>query len=348
MRALGPGLLGLWLSGAALLGLLALVLLGDHFQSPRGTQRVLQARVQRALDGAGMEFAKAAMRGQTAILTGLAPNALARAKAERVALTAAGPGGAWQGAIARVRNDVTLAYTDAPPMWRAVREGRRVVLTGSVPSKANAQAIAKRAQALFGQSVDNDVLVVPFVPPPGWEAAALASLHQLARLDRGDARLVRDRLYFRGEGVTRAVEAAQRWQSEPPPEGISVQVEVAQLGAEAGFSPTVKACQAALDGLVLAYPAAFDGLIATPQRQEGVSSLAAEVRRCDQHLLAVTIAGATLEIANQRAEHLARDLLLAGADGEHMRVAGLVNLARPGGAMVIVRAAGAENGESER
>ena len=143
MKSLAPGLLGLWLSGAALLSLWAVLLLGSHFQSPRGTQLVLQARVQRALDGAGLEFAHAAMRGQTALLTGSAPNALARMKAERVALTAAGPGGAWNGAVARVRSTMTLAYTDAPPLWRAVRDGHRLTLSGAVPSQAIADALAQ-------------------------------------------------------------------------------------------------------------------------------------------------------------------------------------------------------------
>lgn len=349
MKSLAPGLFGLWLSGAALLGLWAVLLLGSHFQSPRGTQLVLQARVQRALDGAGLDFAHADMRGQTALLTGSAPNALARMKAERVALTAAGPGGAWNGAVARVRSTLTLAYTDAPPLWRAVRDGHRLTLSGAVPSQAIADALAARARALFGQELKNEALVAPFTAPPGWESVALASLHQLARLDRGDARLVLGRLDFRGEGAVRAVAAAQRWRDEPPPQGMLLNVRVAEGGAEGseGFWPSVKACQAAFDAAILAHPAAFDGQIEDSQRRAAIEDLSAIVRRCDHHHLAVSLAAASLEAANPRAEALARDLLLAGADGEHLRVNGLVNLARPNGAMVIVRAGSITNGEGE-
>lgn len=350
MTALAPGILGMWLSGAALLAFWGAILFGGHFQSPRGTQAVLQAHVQGALDGAGMEFARASMRGQTAILTGIAPNAQARARAERIALTAAGRGGAWSGPVARVRSAMTLAYTDVPPLWRAHRQGARVTITGSAPSPAALAALTERARALFGPELENEMLLLPFSASPGWLDSALASLHQLARLDRGDARLVRDRLYFRGEGAGRAVEAALRWRAAPAPEGIVQEIEVAPIGArsEEAFSPTIKACQASLDAFTLALPGAFDGQIEPGQRQAAVNRLAMIVRRCDQHRLAVSIAGASSEIANQRAEGLARDLLLAGADGEHMRVQGLVNLARPGGVMVIVRAAGAAGGEGER
>lgn len=349
MKSLAPGLLGLWLSGAALLFIWVVLLFGDHFQSPRGTQRVLQARVQHALDAAGLDFARAAMRGQTALLSGAAPNALARARAERVAFTAAGPGGPWEGAIARVRSAMTLAHTNAPPLWRAVRDGKRLSLSGAVPSQRIADALAARARALFGQEVSNEALVAQFAAPPGWEAAALASLHQLARLDRGDARLVLGRLDFRGEGVVRAVEAAQRWHSEPPPEGMSLHVQVVEVGAEGseGFWPSVKACQAAFDAAILAHPAAFDGQVEPAQRRAAIEDLSAIVRRCDHHRLAVSVAAASLEAANPRAEALARDLLLAGSDGEHLRVNGLVNLARPNGAMVIVRADDTPNEEGK-
>lgn len=351
MKALGPGILGMVISGAGLLALVFLVLFGGHFQSPRGTQHVLQMRVQKALDGAGLEFARAAMRGQTAVLSGIAPNAAARARAERVALTAGGAGGAWRGPVARVRSSMTLAHTDVPPLWRAVRAGTRVTITGTAPSQVIADALAARARALFGpEFVASDVLVQPFSVKPGWQQAATESLHQLARLDRGDARLLPDRLYFFGEGVGRALEAAQRWRGAPAPDGMAMTIEIAPVGARDGedSSSAIKACQAALDAFALSAPAAFDGQVDPAQRQMAVDQLAAIMRRCDQHRLAVTMAGASPEIANQRAEALARDLLLAAVDADHMRVQGLVNLARPRGVAVIVRAAGVARGEGDQ
>lgn len=314
------GLLGVAAGAAGVLAILLVSLLLEHPFSPGGVERYLQRETQRALINEGLGFAQVQMRGQTAILMGEAPDAASRERAAAVALTAVGRGGPWWGAVARVRNDLELADTAPPEGWRAVRspEGK-LQLSGAAPSLQVRDALRQRAQSLFPEGVDDNTVIAG--PGGGaWEELAMASLHQLARLQTGEARLLNSHLILMGVGDQKALAAARAMQAEPLPGNYAIELDLVEhgtTGAEA-FTPTPEACGIAARSALMEHPIRFatSGL-ADPGP---VAHLARVLRRCDRHLLQVSVRATGLQEAEARGQALLDALLAHGVRAAHVQL----------------------------
>lgn len=322
---------------AGLAGLLALILFtvfGEHPLSPKAVQDLLRVKIEAALEAQDLDFVTVTMRGQTAVLTGAAPDAARRAAAERAALLAAGPGGPWRGGVARVRNDLSLVDPEGLFAWRAVWREGRLRLEGSVPDAESQAALRDRAEALFpGAAQDASATASGAPGGAGWRKLALASLHHLARLSQGEARMVDGRLFLLGEGDERALEAARRFaRSAAAP--FEVTVDVVETGALVSLdgggavelgAPSASLCARLLREAAFAHPLEFEPRAAVLSRtgRARLEAVARLARRCDGHGLVITgrARAPATPLGRGRGQALAKAFALAGVRRDRLRIA---------------------------
>ncbi len=191
----------LWF-GAIGAGLVALIgIFGVHASSAMGIQDRLGAQVREALESRGYGFVAVEMDGQRAVLSGAAPDAATTAEITAVALAAAGPGGLWAGGVTSVNSDdLAVGEPISPYTWEAERQGQSVVLRGHVPTARIGREIVAQASRLFSGEVTNEMQLAPGAPETElWSGVAMGGLEQLARLNRGQARLVDTQLVLMGD-----------------------------------------------------------------------------------------------------------------------------------------------------
>jgi OmpA-OmpF porin, OOP family len=191
----------LWF-GAIGAGLVALIgIFGVHASSATGISDRLGAHVRAALETRGYEFVAVEMEGQRAILTGAVPDEATMEEVRVAAQTAAGPGGLWAGGVTSVDMEgVVVGAPISPYAWQAERQGDSVVLSGSVPTARIKRQIIEQATRLFRGEVTDQMQLAPGAPETElWAGIATAGLQQLARLNRGQARLVDGQFVLMGE-----------------------------------------------------------------------------------------------------------------------------------------------------
>jgi outer membrane protein OmpA-like peptidoglycan-associated protein len=196
----------LWF-GAIGAGLVALIgVFGVHASSAAGVSDRLGGYVRSALEAKGYDFVAVEMEGQRAVLTGAAPDAAALQDITATALSAAGPGGRWAGGITSVDSDnLVVGAPISPYVWEAVRQGDSVVLRGYAPTARIERQIIDQAARLFRGEVTDQMELAPGAPETAnWAGIAIAGLQQLARLNRGQARLVDDQFVLMGEADAQA------------------------------------------------------------------------------------------------------------------------------------------------
>jgi len=320
---LRPGLLGMLGALGALLAAVGILLAAPHALSPAGAQALLGAQVQSRLEEEGLGFAQARMRGQTAILTGHAPSAAARARAEQVALTAAGAGGPWLGGVARVVNEVEVGHGDSGPQaWLAVRADGRLRLQGAAPTAQIKADLLRRAEALSsGSAPVLDASTLSGQPVrAGWERLATEALHHLARLQSGEVRFVGERVFLLGVGGMDAVARARQWADAEPPPGFTVTADVAPAQSpEDVWGDTPGACRVALARVLRGVALRFEGKGLAGGSDPAVEQLAAVARRCDRAVLEVRVRGADPAQAEARGRAVVQALLLAGVQAQSLR-----------------------------
>ncbi|MGE3143671.1 MAG: hypothetical protein AB7L65_10150, partial [Hyphomonadaceae bacterium] len=212
---------------AALVGLL-----GPHDGSLLRLPGVLQHQVERSLEAAGAPGVEVAMRGQRAVLAGVAATADARARAGQAALTAAGHGGAWAGGVTAVDlRDVKIGPAEHPFEWRVTRVGEAVTLSGAVPSEGARTALLAAARQKFPNGrIEDHMHVAGGAPAPGWRRMALDGIEQLATLAEGEARFVDTRLLVIGSGARAAVQAVRAHYQEPAPAPFEARADLTVTG----------------------------------------------------------------------------------------------------------------------
>ncbi len=207
-------------------------LFGPHEASLLRMPGVLRGAVERALQGAGLGGLETRMEGQRAVLSGVVGEPSAIAQARRAALTAAGAGGPWAGGITSVDvSDVSVGRVERPYAWRAARRDGILVLSGAAPSERAKAALLEKARALFpdGDVID-EMRVAGGAPGGAWRRMAIDGLEQIARLDRGEARLTDARLVVLGSGSRAAVEAVRRHYDGLAPAPFSARADVTVTG----------------------------------------------------------------------------------------------------------------------
>lgn len=201
--------MGRWVLGGGLLALVALALfatLSDSrlpgFRSASVIEDGLLLKCQQALIAQKASWAHVEVRGQIATVSGRARTGEERDQALRAVAAAIWGGGPVWGGIVHVHDRTTLAPEQKPFVWSAViSDGRRVRITGFVPSEAVKADLNKLAQSLFPTGVEDFSRVARGVPHRSWSAAVSWTLQQLARLSEGSELSFSD-LTFVIRGVT--------------------------------------------------------------------------------------------------------------------------------------------------
>lgn len=320
---LRPGLLGMAAALAALLATAASLLWLDHPLSPAGAQRLLQQQVQERLQEEGLSFARPLLHGQTVVLTGDAPDAAASARAEQVTLRATGAGGPWFGGVARVINRLEVSQVMQPVGWFAWHRNGRIMLHGATPASQLKTVLVRRARALVapdGEVLDQST-VAGASPPPGWERLAKETLHQVARLQDGEARLVGEQLYLLGVGGETQLARVREWSRSQAFGAFRVRLDLALAeGPDDRWGDSAEACRQNLERALNAAPIPFSGAGLAPAAEAALEGLAQIVRRCDRVPLSLSARGTDEAEGLLRARAVAQALLARGVDARNLGV----------------------------
>lgn len=202
MSAYDTVLAGMTALGLGVLGFVATHGETDFHMNASGLEAVLQTQAQSALDDAGLNWALVKMDGQTAILSGNAPDDAAAEVAQSTVLKSAGAGGWLNGGIVSVKTEFGEAPDLAvvsPYLWRAIKtEDNRLILAGSVPSQTLKDNLSAAASDFIGQDVEDRTELAAGTPEGDWAGIATFGLSQLQYLDSGEARLRDQRLTISG------------------------------------------------------------------------------------------------------------------------------------------------------
>ncbi len=200
-----------YLLGLVSLPALPFILWWGLYQSPQSAAALetrLETAANTALQRAGIDWARAEMNGQKAILTGAAPSPDAVEEAARIVLRSSGPGGILLGGVAQVETRVKQAEPVRPYVWSATRtEAGGFVLAGHVPSKAVRETLMLEAQALARGPVEDRMVTAPGAPGGNWQGVARFAITQAAELSAGSAVLSDLNLTVKGEAPDDAVRA---------------------------------------------------------------------------------------------------------------------------------------------
>lgn len=196
-----------------LLSLLALPFIAwwGVYQSPQSAAALeakLEAGANAALVKAGIDWARAEMDGQRAILTGAAPSEDAVAEAARTVLRSSGSGGLLMGGVSQVETRVIPAEPIRPYVWSAeLTEAGGIVLSGYVPSRSVREALMLDARAVARGAVEDQMITAPGAAGGNWQGIARFAISQLAELKSGKAELSDHSLTLRGDAEDDAVRA---------------------------------------------------------------------------------------------------------------------------------------------
>lgn len=313
---------------AALLGMLA----------PQGgavwyAPHVLEGRVATALSAAGHPGLDITMDGQRAVLRGIVEDQNDIASAQRAALGAAGPGGAWAGGVTSVdTSGVSVGDFARPFAFSARRDGPRLVLSGAAPSNASKARILAAAQGAFPAAERVDQMrVAGGAPSAQFTEVAARAVRALAHLSSGEVRIVDSQIVVIGDGSQRAVDAVRRaLADEPAPfntrfavtiDGLDVEhPELQGLNLVTGSAET---CERAFDRLMERNVINFASNSATidPSSRSVLDSLATVALRCDRY--SIEVAGHTdnqgerepnMQLSQRRADAVANYLATQGVD----------------------------------
>jgi OOP family OmpA-OmpF porin len=286
------------LAAAAFFALAAVF--GPHGASLWGVERDLQARIDQAFAAQNIQGVSVAMAGQRAVLSGAAAQAGGAEAAVEAAMTAAGPGGLWAGGVTSVdARDLTAGPPVSPYVWSAVRQGDSVVLSGYAPDRTAKHMLRDRARAVFPRGeVSDETRVAAGAPPGPWGAVARDALGQLARLSRGEARLVDGQLVLLGDGSAEAVPAIRDHYARPLPEPFRARLEINVTGQGIGIAElgeidlsdaNPQACQAGFARLLQNNVINFESGSAaiSPSSARLLDNLAAVALRCDRNTIEV-------------------------------------------------------------
>jgi|CXWL01.1.fsa_nt_gi OOP family OmpA-OmpF porin len=315
--------------------------LGAHNGSVWRLPQALDARVEAALQGAGLAGLDVRMQGQRAVLSGIVESEEDIEAARRVALSAAGAGGAWAGGVTSVNADgVAVGPFERPFAWSVRRDGNLILLAGAVPSEASRTTLLNAARIAFenGEAIDQ-MRVAGGAPAASFTDVARQAITELATLRTGEVRIVDNQIAIIGDGSGAVVDALEaRYASPPAPfrarlavtiDGLDVaHPELQGLNLANGQAETCsRAFSRLLDRNVINFSpgsAAID-----PSSRRLLGALASVALRCDR--FTIEVSGHTdnvgardlnMRLSNARAEAVAAYLASQGVERARLRSQG--------------------------
>lgn len=169
-------------------------------------ERDLASRVAKGLAGAGQDWATVAISGRRVEIGGTAPTEEAQRLAVEAAAAVSGAGS--------VADRSQLLALASPYAWSAERSGRKVRISGSVPSEGARNAVLAAARRSLPEAEIIDDMVPARGASPAFGAATAFGLDRLAELSDGLVTITDSVLAIKGTALTaetyRRVRAAIR------------------------------------------------------------------------------------------------------------------------------------------
>ena len=103
-----------------------------------------------------------------------------------------------------LKAEKVMAPTVSPFVWQAVTDAREITLTGYAPSERAHDQVVGEARKLFGSRRLVDKMEIATGSPRDWERATDVALQQLAKLEKGTARISDIELSITGEAEEEA------------------------------------------------------------------------------------------------------------------------------------------------
>ena len=229
--------------------------------------------------------------------------------------------GRLQGGLVLGTADIGLAQ-GASYAWTARLTGDRLTLSGLVPNQAFHTELLELVRLKFGTIELDDALEIAPGAPSGFQAAVLAALQALSRLDEAEASIGDGVVSIRGSALneTGAKEVA-RLMGESLPQGFSGEAAVA-TGNDSGPQLTDEACQSELNRLTASNTILFQTGEATIQDHSYgfLDRIAQVARQCGRARL--EISGHT-DSDGSEADNLALSDRRARAVADFMTAAGI-------------------------
>lgn len=285
----------------------------------------LEARLQERADDAlrairADDWASVELNGQTAILTGLAPNRREQDAALEALAGADWAGGVVAGGVTEVIDQTRLARESAAVQFNADLAGGRVVIRGLAPDAAMIDAIEAEARRLFTAGADVELTLAPGSAPEGFEVAVRLLLSELSRLDVGGGRITRDRMVLTGLAANSAAATQARLSIERGAGGFDGAALVRTDGGR--FTTTIEDalhCRLLIEAALGADPIAF-----APGGDRLTETSAASLRRAGAVFAACSASPLVIAVRAEGEQAAAEALALARAEAviEAMAAAG--------------------------
>ena len=216
--------------------------------------------------------------------------------------------------------------------WRAAHgEQGDLTLAGDIPDEASRSVLMEAAQRLFPKARPVDQMKVVAAPMEPWNAVAVRGLEQLARLQRGEASLVKQDLTVRGFADNAKVAAdIKAALSTGLPQGFSGQDQI-EVARKIEIISEADTCQellreAASKGIIQFERAKAD---LTADSTDTLYGLAEIANACPAFRIEIeghTDAEGTDErnqrLSDRRAQEVVRFLSRAGVDASRLRAVG--------------------------
>ncbi len=187
----------------------------------------LEDAANSALLEAGIEWAGVRVDGQSAVMSGQAPNADEANDALQVVATAVGRGGWLYGGIVSVSTNFSMAPGVSPFTFSATRAGNGLVLSGFVPNRALRERLLEAGRIASPDGQVEDRLTIAAGEPDGdWVAAAELAIASVADLLNGASELTDTAIFVAGEAPDYAALRAVRDRLRNAPAGFTADSDI--------------------------------------------------------------------------------------------------------------------------
>lgn len=273
------------------------------------------------------DWAQVQVTGQTARLTGAAPNDLTRRDALSRVAGSSWTGGVVAGGITRVIDQTTDARRESGFSFRADAANSQVFIRGDASDAAARDAIDSFASGNFSSGAVTDLTLIPGgAPDANWDDAAMRLLGQLARLDRGAVTLDGELAALVGEAANPQIAQSISTELAAMPEPYRAASIITPAGAPALVNvPDRAACASVVRAAQGANLLRFDRDRASlsPLSVVTLRRIANAVINCPETArlaMTINVEGDAVELAQDRARAVQMLLAEGGVDEERLDI----------------------------
>ncbi|MFS2318934.1 hypothetical protein RMQ97_13435 [Maricaulis sp. D1M11] len=289
----------------------------------------LQSAAEAALDAREHDWARVVVRGQTAILSGAAPNLVARDDALAAVRASTWTGGVVSGGITQVRDETSQARFERRFAFRADAANGRVFIRGDASDDDTRRAVEAFAQERFPIGAESDLTLIPGgAASAEWQSVAQLLLAQLARFDRGALVIQGEQAALIAEAPNAQTARSSRAALAELPEPYQMALLIRSSGQVFSSIETAQGCDAVLQAARGANQMRFEpaGAAPSPVSQTALLQVGRAFSHCPENLsLGVNIQPETTPsddtLSRRRAAAVRSLLVQGGAEDARITVA---------------------------